>query len=152
VVPVAVWGAYQNWWAERYGPLLEVARQLRNDGYYAAAIVTAQTACEVYAEVVLSAALRAAVPDDVAEALKKAIPGYNLTHRRVRDVYVAFSGDRIQDDKPLWNRFNKHVERRIGVVHKGREATLEEASDSIAVVEEVIQHMVRNASWERPSD
>jgi hypothetical protein len=143
---------FPEMWDLRYEVLLDTAKKLRDDGHNEAAIVTAQTACEVYTQLVLTSAFRAAVPDHAVDALEKLMPGYSLNHGRVRDVYVAFSGDRIQEDKALWSRFVEHVKRRHEIVHRGREATLEETSASISVVEEVIAHMIRNARWERTSD
>jgi hypothetical protein len=146
VVPVAVWGAYQNWWAERYGPLLEVARQLRNDGYYAAAIVTAQTACEVCTEVVLTEALHARVGDEaVADYITGSLrDNHNLLNGRVQKLYEVLFGHRIQEYQPLWQSFKDHVKRRNDIVHQGDEATVQGADDSIAAVDKVIQHLLQN--------
>jgi hypothetical protein len=142
------WGAagFPEIWGARYEILLTAAKKLRDEGYNEAAIATAQTACETYTELVLSAALRAAVPEHVANTLENLMPTpYNLDNDRVRNVYVAFSGDRIQAEKPLWHRFKQHAKRRKEIVHRGDEATTEEATDSIEVVEKLIRHMMRNA-------
>src|SRR5687767_2764159 len=56
-------------WQERYRFLLDSARQLRDQRHHEAAIVTAQTACEVCTEVVLTDALRDRVGDAAVEDL-----------------------------------------------------------------------------------
>jgi hypothetical protein len=142
---VAVFGAHQNWWAERYGPLLEAARQLRNDGYHAVAIVTAQTACEVCTEVVLTEALRARVDDeDVADFITAPLHDYNLKHDRVKELCALTFGHRIQENHPLWQPFIRHVDRRNAIVHRGHEATAQDADESIAAVDKVVQHLLQN--------
>ncbi len=144
-MPVAVFGAYQNW-SERYGPLLEAARQLRNDGYHAAAIVTAQTACEVCTEVVLAEVLRARVGDEaVADYITGSLrDNYNLVSGRVQKLYEVLFGHRIQEYPSLWQPFKDHVEWRNKIVHQGREATAQEADESIAAVDRVVQHLLQN--------
>jgi hypothetical protein len=143
-VPVATYGAYQNWWAERYGPLLEAARQLRNDGYHAAAIVTAQTACEVCTEVVLTDALRERVSeDDIADFITDSLRNYNPTTDKVKKLYELLFGNRIQREA-FWSSFVEHVERRNAIVHRGQSATPQDAGESIATVDKVIRHLLQN--------
>jgi hypothetical protein len=60
------WGAagFPEIWEARYEILLTTAKKLRDEGYNEAAIATAQTACETYTELVLTAAFRARLTPD----------------------------------------------------------------------------------------
>lgn len=130
---------------ERYQVLLDAAKKLREQGYHAAAIVTAQTACEVCTELVLSAMLHTSgIEKRVAVLITDPLPNYNLLRKRVQQVYEAFSEDKIRRGEPLWQSFRTHVERRNKIVHQGREATPQEANDSIAAAEAVIGYLLAN--------
>jgi hypothetical protein len=132
-------------WSEQYRFLLDTAKKLRDQGHHEAAIVTAQTACEVCTEVVLSAMLHASgIEEYVADLITGPLPNYNLLSKRVQKVYEAFSEDKIRWGEPLWQSFRTHVVRRNDIVHQGRQATPQEANDSIAAAEAVIGHLLAN--------
>ena len=149
-MPTAVIAAFQNNWRERYEVLLTSAVRLGEEGFNEAAIVTAQTACEVYVETVLTAAIRRTEGSErLIAALEMLQPRpYSLNNDRVRGLYELFSGHRIDTRGAVWSRFKEHVKRRHEIVHGGRAATPEEASDSITAVRELVSHMQRNAKWE----
>ena len=136
-----MWLMWPEGWKARYDILLDTAKRLRDDDHHEAAIVTAQTACEVCAEAMLSTAFQAKGIEYLSDPLAKLISSYNLANKRVRNVYVAVSGDRIHEE-PFWASFVEHVERRNAVVHRGREATRQEAEDSIVAAEAVIRHLL----------
>ena len=130
-------------WRVQYLVLLNTAKQLHTQGYHAASIVTAQTASEVCTQLVLTETLRAKSIEYLADPIGKMISNYNLANPRVRDLYVAVTGDRIQDEK-FWQSFKEHAARRHKIVHRGRQASTQEAADSIMAVESVIQHLLDN--------
>jgi hypothetical protein len=66
----------------------------------------------------------------------------------VLKVYEAFSGDKIERGGRPWQDFTKHVNRRNEIVHGGRQATKQEADDSIEAVEAVIKYLLER----RPPD
>jgi hypothetical protein len=135
--------ATRRLWQARYKYLLDAAKQLNADGHHAAAIVTAQTACEVCTAVVFTAVLRAKGVVSLTDPLRNLISSYSLANDKVRDLYVALSGDRIQD-KPFWSDFKAHAKLRMNIVHGGHSATAEDADKSIATVEKVIDHLLQN--------
>ncbi len=137
----AIWAMYPEWWTDRYEVLLDVAKRLRDDGHYEAAIVTAHTACEVCTETTLSAVFRLKGIEYLTDPLGGLISSYNLTNKKVRDVYEAVTNDRIQD-QPFWPSFTEHVRRRNEVAHRGGEATQQEATDSINAAEAVVRHLL----------
>jgi hypothetical protein len=133
-------------WEQRYKFLLDTARELRDQGHPEAAIVTAQTACEVCTEAVLTEALRRRVGDDVvADLITGSLWNYNPTNPRVKRLYETLFDHRIQDE-PFWQSLKKHVDRRHAVVHRGKEATSQEADESITAVDAATQHLLKNRS------
>ena len=130
-------------WRERYEVLLDTAKRLREQEHYEAAIVMAQTACEVCTEAVLTGALRERVQDDeVADLITDSLSNYSPTNDKVKKRYKVLFGHRIQDE-PFWQPLTEHVARRHGIVHSGEEATPKEADESIAAVEKTIRHLLQ---------
>jgi hypothetical protein len=93
--------------------LLDRARRLAEDGEHEFAVVAAQIACELFAEQVFSALLVARGLSEIEEPLAKLVRGFNLSDARTRDLYVALSGVRIQDE-PFSTSYKRHVDRRNG--------------------------------------
>jgi hypothetical protein len=143
----AGWIAFANdpLWGARFEVLLEAAKRLRDDGHPEAAIVTAQTACEVCTERVMTETFLRRRIDYLSDPLGRLLPNYNIGNDRVRKIYEAVTNDSIAAaDNARWQRFQQHVKKRQGVVHGGQEATPSDADASITVVEEVIEHVRRH--------
>jgi HEPN domain-containing protein/predicted RNA-binding Zn-ribbon protein involved in translation (DUF1610 family) len=135
-----------EWWEQRYKFLLDTARDLRSQGHPEAAIVTAQTAFEVCLGAVLTEALRKRVGDAaVADLITGALRPYNPKNDRVQKWYETLFEHRIQAE-PFWQSLRKHVDRRNRVVHRGEEATAQEADESIKAVDAAIRHLLKNRS------
>jgi hypothetical protein len=125
--------------------LLDAAKKLRDDGHHAAAIVTAQSACEACMELVLTEAVRAGVGDAaIADFITDSLPNYNPISGRVQKLYELLFGHSLQENQPLWEPFKKHVKHRNNIVHHGHVATPRQADESIATVEKVIDHLLKN--------
>ena len=126
----------------RYEVLLDTAKKLHDAGYNEAAIVLAQTACEVCTErVMVAAAAAGGKPRS-----KLQLSNYNLDRTNVRKLYTEVTGQDIrQDDPGRWDAFQEHVKRRHKVVHRGQPATAEDASASIKAVEYIIGRMLSNS-------
>jgi hypothetical protein len=120
--------------------LLQLARTLAQQGFHSQAVITAQTACEVYTEAVITRLIRARGIADLHEAIDSMIPNYNLANERVRRLYDALSSDRIQETE-FWQRFKTHVERRHEAAHQGKGLSADVASASCQVAEELIRHL-----------
>jgi|SRR5215208_6766314 len=132
-------------WQARYEYLLDSAKQLRADGHHAAAIVTAQSACEACMELVLTEAVRGRVGDAaIANFITDSLHNYNPINGRVLKLYKLLFGHSLQENQPFWSDFNDYVERRNKIVHHGHLATAEGADKSIATVEKVIDHLLQN--------
>ncbi len=130
--------------------LLQLARALAAQGLHAQAVITAQTACEVYTEAVITALIQARGIADLHDAIERMIPNYNLANERVLRLYVALSSDKIQDAE-FWQRFKTHVERRHEAAHQGKGLSPDVAEASCQVAEELIRHLesVLNKAKER---
>ena len=137
---------WPEWWEDRFFVLLSTAESLKDQGHHEAAIVTAQTACEVCVEVFLEAGFRDKGIADLADPIGRLLPNYNVGNERVRRIYVAVCDDQIHQE-PFWSSYQKHVERRNRVVHRGEKASRQEADDSIAVATEVVRHIRSKAGF-----
>lgn len=129
-------------WIKRFphASLLQLARGLATQGFHAQAVITAQTACEVCTEAVMTRLIRSRGIDDLQEALDWMIPTYNLGNDRVRKLYVALSSDEIEK-ATFWPRFKTHTERRHEAAHKGMGISAHVAEASCQVAEELIRHL-----------
>jgi HEPN domain-containing protein len=134
---------------ETHDVFLTAAKALLEAGYYSAAVVSAQTACEVITERaidfwILDLRMASDVWDmrlnSVMNSLMEPFQTYNLANDRLRRLYVVLSEDAIHQE-PFWERFKEHVDRRHRVVHQGYVTTKEEAEQSLAVAEEFVEHV-----------
>jgi len=55
----------------------------------------------------------------------------------------------ITTDAARWSRFKHHLEKRNAVVHRGEAASRTDADASVAIVEEIIEHLRQHhyATW-----
>jgi hypothetical protein len=142
---------------ELHGTLLATADALLDDGHFGAAIVSAQTACEVLTENVmhfwfshvLITGGGSGLWRDLGTELMDLFQTFTLTNERLRGVYELISGDSIRE-QPFWGRYKEHVRRRNRVVHEGSVTTQAEAAKSVAVATEFVAH-IKN-TLPRPSD
>jgi hypothetical protein len=138
--------AWPEWWDDRFFVLIKTAKDLKDQGHPEAAIVTAQTACEVCTEIFLEAGFRDQDITYLKDPITKLLPNYNVANPRVRSIYETVCDDQIGRE-PFWARFKQHVERRNRIVHRGENASQQDAEDSIAVAEEVIVHIRSKAGY-----
>jgi hypothetical protein len=136
-------------WQSKFAYLLDDAKRLRDAGHHEAAIVTAQTACEVFMAVLLSRALRDKVGDD-------AIAGYitgslrnnynpNSNNGSLKKLYEVLFGKSLRPKgDQLWSAFDEDVDRRNRIVHRGQFANEDDANESIKAVTAVIEHLLQN--------
>lgn len=129
----------------RHLELLKLAQQLCEEDRPDLAVVTAQTACEVYAEVAIREMLRARKIGEFENVIPELLSSYSLMDRRGRRVFHALTGESIQRSE-FWADYKAHVELRNRVVHRGEEVTTANASDSIAVAEAFHEYLAN--AWE----
>lgn len=130
--------------------LLETSRQLLDQARYrSAAVVMAQTACEVFTEVAFATILKNMGLESLDEPLSKLARSFNLTNVRVRKLYVALSQDSIHQTS-FWNGYIELVELRNKVVHKGKLVTAQQARDSYLTATQMIRHLERSLQSKYP--
>jgi hypothetical protein len=139
-------------WGFLFQSLLRAAKDLNDKGHHEAAIVAAQTSCEVCTEMVLTETFEIrGVPEYLSDTLGVLLgKNYNVGNPRVREIYEAVTEDPIYaDGKARWYRFKEHTKKRHAVVHKGESATKADADASIKVVQEIIEHILQHhdAKW-----
>jgi hypothetical protein len=139
---VGATGAFMlHGWGQRYFEILnDIAKRLRDQGHHEMAVVAAQTACEVFTELVVTTTFKNQNIGHLAEPVEALMPNYNLGNDRVRKLYEALCNDPISQ-QPFWSRYKTHVKRRHGIVHEGKQTDRAGAEESIKAVEEVIYHI-----------
>jgi len=129
----------------RHLELVALARQLCEEGKTDLAIVAAQTACEVYAEVAIREMLKAHDLGEFEGVIPELLTGYSLMDRRGQRVFHALTGANIQHSA-FWATYKSHVELRNRVVHRGDQVTADQATDSIVVAETFHEYVA--TAWE----
>jgi hypothetical protein len=123
--------------------LLERAEQLAQTDFYQAALVTAQTACEMCCEQACSILLKQRRLDFLQDPLHNLCSNnYNVASPRMTGLYNALSDSRIQDE-PFWGAYKHLVEHRNRVVHRGAAVTREEARAHLATARNLIDTIHR---------
>jgi hypothetical protein len=131
--------------APRHRELIALARQLCDEHKVDLAVVAAQTACEVYAEVAIREMLKARELGEFEEVIPELLTGYSLMDRRGQRVFHALTGESIQHSA-FWERYKTHVELRNRVVHRGQQVEIDQANDSIVVAEAFHEYIAD--AWE----
>lgn len=76
----------------RHFQLLALARQLLDEGKPGLAVVTAQTACEVYAEVAITEMLKTRNLGEFENVIPNLLTSFSLKDKRGRSVFHALTG------------------------------------------------------------
>lgn len=121
-----------------YSVLTSTAKGFVSD-HPEAAVVTAQIATEVYAELAFAELTREQVSTDWHDAITELISP--MHHDKARKLWVALTGDKTRDTQDPWRSYKAHVARRNKVVHEGARVTPAEAEASVAAVIGLIMHM-----------
>ena len=133
---------------EPFDVFLTAADTLLAADQFPAAVVSAQTACEVITETAIGFWLwELQLPSrgrqrlkNVLQVLRDSFRTFTLTNERLGRLYVALSDDPIKEH-PFWQRYVEHERRRHRVVHKGYVTTRDEAEQSLAVAREFVERM-----------
>ena len=79
--------------------------------------------------------------DGAWDHIQRLLSGHNIVGKdEVRDFYQRLASERLNKFS-FWKALDTHNMRRNGIVHKGHSCTIQEARESIAVVEAYICHM-----------
>jgi hypothetical protein len=111
---------------------------------YQLAVVLAQAACEVLTEQLVTGLVERVKPESLRSWIDKRVGKKHrndLDERRVRDLYLALTGDEIKMGEGFWQQYHDHVKRRHLVVHKGATVSKSEAEHSYNSVQKVIEYL-----------
>jgi hypothetical protein len=124
-----------------YIEIFTAAKRLLQAGEFAAAVILAQTACEVLSANFLARLVKMRGIDFLSDwILGTTRRSSNFSNELVRDLYVSLSGDRIHEQS-FWQRYKAQVDLRNAIVHQGKTVTRVDAEESFEVVTEFIGHL-----------
>ena len=66
--------------------------------------------------------------------------GYNLANQRIRNLYTALTGDKIQN-QPFWEKYKESAVRRNRIIHRGATVGKAEAEESIKAASDLVHHL-----------
>jgi len=120
--------------------LLTKAQEFIAAGDFSIAVVVAHTACEISAERVISQAFAAKSIEYLEDWVDDVLSSYSLSNSRVQDLYIAVTGDKIQDQS-FWQGFKEAAKRRHLFVHKGKAVTKAEADASLKAARDLVAYL-----------
>ena len=103
------------------------------------AIVLSQAASEMCTEWAITALFAARENADLAEPILGLFLVTDICSDRVHRVFAALSGEK-PNQQSYWPLLKTHRDRRNEVVHRGSKSTGAEASESVAVVGQYLEH------------
>jgi hypothetical protein len=120
--------------------LLEAAAEMLTRGRHEVSVVTAQMACEICAERVFRAYFVGRGVTFLEDAVDDLLPSYNLASEKVRTLYVALTGDAIQQQF-FWAEYKVVVTLRNKAVHAGSRLQESQAQLVLRVAKLVVKHL-----------
>jgi len=107
-----------------------------------AAIIFAQTACELKTMEVLSSVLKSKERDFyLIDLILPTLKPIDICSEKVRDFYEALTEDEIGTTFNKWSQLKAHNKCRHEAVHGGKRFTLDEARRSLDVVKSYMEHV-----------
>jgi hypothetical protein len=129
---------------EYYRTLHDFSKSLIDQGQYGISIIVAHLACEIIVEQVFTTGFETKKVPDLQESVTALFSGYNLSNERIRNVYIALTGDSKIKDEPFWRKFKKSAARRNRIMHKRHIATEQEAKETLEATGNFIAYLDQN--------
>ncbi|MBW2640263.1 MAG: zinc ribbon domain-containing protein [Deltaproteobacteria bacterium] len=120
--------------------LLATAKDLIGKGEFSIAVVVAHMACEVSVERAISRGFESKGIDYLQRSIDELLPSYNIANDKVKDLYNALTGSKIQD-QPFWQQFKESATRRNKAVHESKIATKAEGEDSFNAARKLVEYL-----------
>lgn len=120
--------------------LLHAARQMMIAGRHEVSVVTAQMACEVCAERVISKYFCFRKVEFLEDAVEDLLPSYNLANEKIRRIYVALTQDQIHHQY-FWSEYKTMVSIRNKAVHAGIRIQESQAQMVARIAASVVKHL-----------
>lgn len=128
--------------AQWQNTLVNTAKRLASEGHNEVAVVTAIMACETAAERAFAYWFKKRGISELEEVTTKLFSSYSFTNERIRNYYIAVSGDKIHK-APFWPQYKAAVKLRGEVVHGGSRASKIQADDAVAASAAFTAHLVQ---------
>jgi hypothetical protein len=119
--------------------LMDVARGLIDQGQFSIAVVVVHMACEVATEQKFSEAFRTKGINYLQESVTDLLNGYSLGNDRIRNLFVALTGDEVQK-AAFWAKFKESATRRNKIMHEGLTVDKAAAEDSYRASDDLLTH------------
>ncbi len=104
------------------------------------AVVFCHTACDIAADRAVEEALEKRSLGHTKAPLRAMFSGYSPKNGRIWDFYCALTGDDIKQ-RPFWQKVVDSSKCRDGIIHSGRFATAEQATEAHAAAVEFVKHL-----------
>jgi hypothetical protein len=121
-----------------------VANDLIATNEFSIAAVVLHMAAEIAVERRLSEAFTRRGIADLEDPIGDFLSGFNLANDRIRNLFVAVTGDQIHN-QPFWQGFKESAKRRNKIVHEGLTIGHREADDSLKAVKGLLRHLGHDA-------
>jgi hypothetical protein len=121
--------------------VLASARRLITDGQYQAAVLVALMACEVVIGDVIVRLMEQRGLKAVRDWAEEYKEGFSFGNSAIRALYFSLSGELIRKSFPRWKEYDRHVDLRNKVAHRGRPVTKIEAEQVCEVAEALVAHL-----------
>ena len=122
--------------------LVEEANTSLKSSHFEMAVVLSQAAAEMCTEWALTSLFAMRNDSDLTEPILGLFQVKDICNDRVRSIYSVLSSD-SPDKKRFWEKFRRHHTRRNNLVHRGKKPSPSEATESVAVVNQYLDHVER---------
>lgn len=119
---------------------MRVAKDLIGNGEFSIAVVVLHMAAEIAVERRLSEAFKRRGIPDLEDPMADFLSGYSLGNDRLRNLFVAVTGDEIHK-QAFWQGFKQSAMRRNKIMHESLTVGQQEANDSLKAVGEFLRHL-----------
>lgn len=120
--------------------LLANAERALEKGDYESAVITAQTAYEVFFQRAISVLLVPAGGERLQSAISGMVSSYSPYNGRLTKLYRSLTGDRL-DQTPFWAGLLAMCDTRNDVIHRGIAASQEQALQGIEASRSFMIHV-----------
>jgi len=122
--------------------LIEEAKNSLKSNLFEMAVVLSQAASEMCTEWALTGLFAMRGDSDLTDPILGLFQVTDICNDRVHTIYSALSGDSPKQ-MPFWAGLKSHRDRRNDLVHRGMKPSPSEATDSVAVVNQYLDHVER---------
>lgn len=111
-------------------------------GHYEISVVTSQMACEISVERTLAQFFRNQQLKHLEGPIDDLLPSYNLANEKVRKLYTAVTGDKIQTQF-FWVEYKTMVMIRNKAIHAGHRIEKSQAQMVLRVAKSILKHLTK---------